>query len=242
MKKENRHNWSLVIGNWVIKKGFSLVELIVVITIIAVLSISSVVGFGLLGDVLRVREVTGMLEDIVKQEELKVLRGDFIKSTINFYPNYVVIKEELEDSELILKLRKVDGSECSSCPDCEYKLKFEQKSALAKKDEEEEMLQIKSVEDTDVECVDFKNSDEIEWSYQLIGSDEVSDIIRFVHLNIQRDNLDNPISIISGEGSKFEIQAPYGKKYAYDSNNTLINEITLTVEDTNENQDTITLK
>ena len=196
--------------------GFSLVELIVVIAIMGILSFSSVVGFGYLGDILKVNEVNSVLQSVVKLEELKVLRGDFEQSTVNFLKDYIVIDQELKDSSLKLQLVKGMGK-CS-----EYQLKFLNKGNLKKLDKNGKILNIKSVNnDKFSNCIDFTSSKQTELSYQLVDSGKFSNIIKFVHFNLKRDDLKNPISITEGMGSKIEIKAPYGKKYFYDSQGTM---------------------
>ncbi len=195
--------------------GFSLVELLVVIAIIAVLSVSSLVGFGHLGDTLRVREVTGFLGDSIKQEELKILRGDFEKATIHFLENYVVIEEQGEDANT--KLLTL-GTECSG----DYNIKFSDDGSLTQRDGEDRTMEIKNVVKDASECIAFKEAKDIEWNYQLSASDKHSSILRFVHFNLQRDSLNNPAFINSNVGYTIEIMAPYGKKLVYDDTGKLL--------------------
>jgi prepilin-type N-terminal cleavage/methylation domain-containing protein len=222
-------------------KGFSLVELLVVVGIIAILSVTSIAGFGYLKDTLKTRAVTGLLGDMIKQEELKILRGDFNKSTIYFLADYVVIDEEPADKTLKLSFRQTD-----SC------ILFDMNDStpaanLIKKNEEGVNMETKSVAKGSSECVSFKDSEDLEWNYQLNESEQFSNTVRFIHFNIQRDDLNNPVSITEGAGSKIEVMAPYGKKLIYKNDGTLINnptdKVNITVKDKNENSsDTITLQ
>ena len=215
------------------KKGFTLVELIVVVAIVAVMSVSTVVGFGYFGDVMRSREVAGIISDTLKQEELKVLRGDFESVTIYLLADYMIIEEVLEDSSFSLNF---NGTACASG----YQIEFEEDGNLIQKDEDGAILKIESV--TPTKCIEsFKDSEDIEWSYQLTSGNEFSDIVRFVHFNIQRDNSDNPISITSGVGSKILISAPYAKKTFY-SNNSPVGWLELVVDENLNSENTITLR
>lgn len=217
------------------KKGFTLVELIVVVAIVAVMSVSTVVGFGYFGDVMRSREVAGIISDTLKQEELKVLRGDFESATIHFLDDYMVIEEVLEDSSFSLNLGDVCGIEA-------YQIEFTENGNLIQKDEDGAILKIESVVSPS-KCIElFKDSEDIEWQYQLTSGNEFSDIVRFVHFNIRRDNLDNPISVVSGNDSKVVINAPYAKKTFYNSSDNPVGWLELTVEDGNQNSTTITLR
>ena len=209
------------------KKGFTMVELIVVAAIIAIMSAASIVGFGYLGDVLKTKEVTGMLGDLIKQEELKILRGDFEKTTIHFLKNYIVIEEAEEGCDP--KLLEF-GLKCDSDPE-NYKINY-QDAVMTQKDGEGRIKEIKNVS-AGSECVVFKDSTDAEWDYQLNASGQFSKIVRFIHFNVKRDDLNNPIYISEGSDSKIELTAPYGKKIFYDKTGTLQTKIILTVTDTN---------
>ena len=207
-----------------------------VVAIVAVMSVSTVVGFGYFGDVMRSREVAGIISDTLKQEELKVLRGDFESATIYLLADYMVIEEVLEDSSFELNFND-NGTSCTSG----YQIDFAQNGNLVQKDEDGAILKIESA--TSSKCIEsFKDSEDIEWSYQLTSGNKFSNIVRFTHFNIRRDNLDNPISIVSDVGSKILISAPYAKKTFY-SNDSPVGWLELTVNDENLNSaNTITLR
>jgi len=181
--------------------GFSLVELLVVVSIIAILSVSSVLGFGYLGDILRAKEVSGFISDSVKQEELKVLRGDFGKAVVHFLPDFLVIEESPEGATSDLSL----GEYCENG----WKIAYET-GTLTQKDENGEVVQVRPVTKGS-ECITFKASKNLEGNYQLIRDSQFSVILRFVHFNLKRDD-PTPFAIGSNPQSKIEILAPYGKK------------------------------
>jgi prepilin-type N-terminal cleavage/methylation domain-containing protein len=230
-------------------KGFSLVELLVVVGIIVILSASSIAGFGYLGNILKTREVTGLLGDMIQQEELKILRGEFNKSTMYFLADYIVVDEEPADATL-----KLSFAQDNSCAE-KYKIAFDLNEStltanLIKKDEEGVVVETKSVAKNGSQCIEFKNSEGVEWDYQLIDSEKFSNTVRFAHFNIQRGNLNDPVSITDGAGSKIEITAPYGKKLVYDSDGILMDDpsdpgyhVKLKIEDKNgKSSDTLTLQ
>lgn len=193
--------------------GFSLVELLVVISIVAILSVSSVLGFGYLGQILRVRESAGFLSDVVKQEELKVLRGDFDKAVVHFLTHYLAIEEWPTGSPLRLDLG-------GACGESGYGISYLAIPAgsLVKKNGDGEVLQITSATVAGTPCIEFKDSEDLEWNYQLTSGDQVSPVLRFVHFNLDRSNPQNANHIVNL--SRMEIIAPYGKKRFYDSANT----------------------
>ena len=77
----------------------------------------------------------------------------------------------------------------------------------------------------------------MEWSYQLSKDADKSNILRFIHFNLNREDLANPVYISSGEGEFITIKAPYAKK-TYSSGS----EIVLNLEDSDANSKTITIK
>jgi|GEM_PF-95304 len=226
------------------KKGFSLVELLVVVGIVAVLSVSSVVGFSYLGDILKVREVTGLIADTVKHEELKILRGDFEKAIIHLKRDYLVIEESPEDVSLDLSISDVSEGECSACSNCTHKLNYGHQGTLTQRDEDGAITYIKNVGSSQSDCIAFKDSEEIEWSYQITDGDQFSSFVRFVHFNVQRENRgNNPIHISQEANAKVEIRAPYGKKIIYNSGGSSVGWIDLEVKDEAESTtDTLTIR
>lgn len=194
--------------------GFSLVELLVVVSIVSILSVSAVLGFGYLGDTLRAREAAGFLQDTIRLEELKVLRGEVEKAVIHLLSDYLVIEERPEGSTNDLNLLKEE------CGEHDHKISFEKNGNLTKKNGEGEVLEVKGVTAGN-ECIGgFDTTKDLEWSFQLKTTDENknSAILRFVHFNLQRGSLEDPLTIKSSVGYSIEIQAPYGKKRFYNQN------------------------
>ena len=183
--------------------AFSLVELIVVISIIAVLSVGAYVGFRGTGDTLLAREAAGIVQDTVKITEMEILKDDYEKSTIYFLEDYLVIISEPEGKSLELTLD-------NSCTDG-HNISFSSDGNLTKKDSNGNLIESKSVSSGESECVAFKNSEQIGWNYQLSSAGEVSDVIRFLHFNVDREKETN-IKITSNEGKYMSIEAPYSKK------------------------------
>lgn len=211
------------------------------------LSVSSVVGFTQLGEILRIREVKGLMQDVIKQEELKVLRGDFEKVVIHYYEDYLVVEEYLENADLDL-----DIASCVLPFDVNnYQLVFDsdQDSNLTKLDHEGEILEIKSVSAGSTECINFndpnQNPSDIEWAFQLTSGSDESNVIRFIHFNLKRD-LQKFMSIDPADaGAKVEISAPYGKKRVFDSSGTLFDDsdspLVIQVIDESGNSEALTL-
>ncbi|MBN2095774.1 prepilin-type N-terminal cleavage/methylation domain-containing protein [Candidatus Peregrinibacteria bacterium] len=215
--------------------GFTLVELLIAVAIIAVLSVSSVVGFAYLGDVLKAREITGFIADTIQQEELKVLRGDFDESVVYFLPDYLVVENKLSDALLPLTFSQ------TSCDD-DYEIEFQDSGNLTQRDEDGAIIRIESVIPPS-KCIYFKEAEDIEWGYQMTSGNRFSDMVRFVHFNLQRENLANPLAITEGQGSSVRIKAPYAQKTIYDPAGNVAGWVDLTVADQEGGStDTLTIR
>lgn len=218
-------------------RGFSMVELIVAVAIIAILSVSSVAGFGYLSDIMRSRQTAGVIQDIVKGEELKVLRGDFKKSSIHFLQDFIITEQEPEGADT--QLLSVGGV----CGSGGYYLNFSGDGNLTKKDQNDKIMEITQAVSGVPLCVEFNDSKETKWSFQVIEQDTISDLINFEHFNLNRDSLNDPINIQDGAGSYIIIEAPYSKKSLFDASGKSIKEISLKIKDINgHSEDVLTLK
>jgi len=222
-------------------RGFSMVELLVVVAIVAVLSVSAVVGFGRLGDFLKIREISGLVSDSLQHEELKVLRGDLEKATLYFLKDYLVINEEFSDADLVISF---DATACANGYQIKHVMKTGMTSAsLNKTDEEGRSVEVVTVNKDDTDCVDFKDSAEREWNFQLTDGDLVSNKIRFVHFNANREKLENPVYIDTGAGFRVELKAPYAKRYYYDASNQSVSSLSIDFKnDSDAAPETLTLK
>jgi prepilin-type N-terminal cleavage/methylation domain-containing protein len=205
-----------------ITKGFSLIELIVVISIIAIVSVSGVVGFRQMGDTLRTREAKGIIEDTIKKIELEILKEDYKKSTIHFMSDYLVIVSEPKDATLSLTFNFPNNIDYDA-------------GNLIKTDGDGGRLEIKTVTAGNENITDFGNSAETEWQYQLSSGGGVSDVIRFVHFNINREN-PSGITLSGGEGRTVAIEAPYVKKTITDGT------FDITVTSPEEHTETLTIQ
>lgn len=247
MKKANqlKNNGSLVIGHWSLNRGFSLVELLVIVSIISILSITSVAGFGRLKEILQLKEATHFLSDLIKQEELKVLRGDYDRAVIHFFKDYVVIEEYPADLAFDLFLY-------DQCPHgYGVKLGNEDGTTLIQKSPHG-VVQTRNLQKNKPDCTtDFKKSPFTELSYQLVKGQEVSNVIRFMHFNLnrnpqdetQKDSIPSPVEISWGAKSRIEMVAPYGNKTIFNHENTIReSSIIHLIDKTTQTTETLTLQ
>ena len=211
--------------------GFTLMELLVVIAIIAIVSTVGIVGFRGLSDGLITKEAKGVIEDTVKSTELEVLQGDYKSAEISFLEKYLVIESAPEDKTLSLTLG--DNTGCTDGRNID----FESNGTLTKKDGSGNVLSAKAVTSSTNECIEFADSEEAEWVYQITSGDEVSDVIRFVHFNVNRETPSGITLDWEGAEKTLLIEAPYAKKTISDGSDSI--ELTVSGDDAEE---TLTIK
>lgn len=204
------------IQNLKFKKGFSLLEIIIVIAIIAIMSTTAVVSFGSFDQTLKVKETGEVIQDTVKRLELEVSRGQYFKNRLVFEKDFLAVESQEENA--ILPLNYLGLGE-GSCNADEIALEIGEGEApvyLRKIEENGNDLEIKVEKFNKTTCIkDFMMAKEREWGYQLFTENQKSNIIRLIHFNLNRSNLMDPIRIESGTEYTLELKSPYGKKQIY---------------------------
>lgn len=207
-------------------QAFSLVELLVTISIIAVMAVSTTVGFRYLGDTLRTKQAAGVITDTIKRLELELLQNEYEKSRIYFATDYLVVVSEVEGSTLVLTWNQVDTD--NNCPE----IGIGSDGNLTKSNEDSEIIAVSTVSAETEVCQDFNGSSDREWNYQIMSGSEESDIIRLIHFNVNREN---PSGItIDSNTVTLEISAPYAKKRFYDENGDLISSLSINILSSDE--------
>lgn len=192
-------------------KGFSLLEIMVVVAIIGIMASSVVIGFNSFGETVRTQETAGVITDTLKNFELEMIRRDYVKQTIHFAEQYLVAEAQVESQTLDLEW---NGQ--GACPAGEEELKIINSASpapvyLAQRDQYGNNIEINAFTgNTDTVCIDFTESGETEWQYQLFTGSDRSQIIRFIHFNIRRG--DSEIATIQGNNITLEMTAPYASK------------------------------
>ncbi len=234
------------IQNLKFKGGFSLLEIMVTVAIISIMSGSVVIGFNSFAQTVRLQETAGVITDMIKNMELEMIRRDYVKQTIHFEPDYLVVEAEVESQNPDLLLSWISST--NKCNPGEEELNINNKSAntiyLAKRDKNANNMEIKAFRHSykTFECITFKDSEETEWQYQLFESGNRSQIIRFLHFNIRRGNSD-PVEITSGNNYTLEITAPYASKTFYSGTTLETGNVEIEVKNKeNDSPETITLQ
>ena len=197
-------------------KGFSLLEIMVVVAIISIMAGTVVVGFNSFGETVRTRETAGVITDTIKNLELEMIRREFVKQTVNFEEGYLVVEAQVENQseDMILEWEGPNGN-------CE-ELKITNPLSgtpvyLAQRDAEDNNMQIDAITDASKTVpVCFADSDETEWRYQLFKGADRSQVIRFIHFNIRRGSTADYARIADGTDYTLEITAPYASKEIFE--------------------------
>lgn len=184
----------------------------VVVAIIAIMASSVVIGFNSFGETVRTRETAGVITDTIKNLELEMVRREFVKQTVHFEPDYLVVEAQVEnqDPDMTLEWKGPNGG----CEELEITNPVPGTPVyLAQRDAYDNNIQIDAITDpTKTVCADFADSEETEWRYQLFNGSDRSEIIRFLHFNIRRGNSADYAHIASGTDYTLEITAPYASK------------------------------
>ncbi len=214
---------SLVIN----RQGFSLLEVMVVVAIIAIMATTVSIGFSSFGNTVRVQESAGIIKDTINQLKLETIRKDYMKNTIQFDTNYLIVESEVEGANLDLEWTgdclNIDNTGASN------------PVLLAQRDQYGNNLNLYTYDIDETECknVDFETSEEKEWQYQLFYENSYSNIIRFIHFNVNRNAL-RDLVIIEDNDYSLSIEAPYAKETFYASGTIETGPVTLTVRDEDE--------
>lgn len=225
-------------------KGFSLVEIMVVVAIIAIMASSVVIGFGSFERTVRVRETAGVITDTLKKLELDMIRRDYARQTIHFEKDYLVSEAEAENQASFFSLDR-SGNPCPDGEELEATNTSGSPIYLAQRDAEGNNLEISiiPISATPKEvCVKFMDSEEAEWNYQLFKGSEVSQTIRFIHFNIRRDDDSSTRAVITDNNYTLQITAPYAAKEFYDNGILTDGPVLLTVKNNDDQHETVTLQ
>jgi len=183
--------------------------MLVVVSILAVMATSVVVGFGAFGNGLKSREALGMIEDTVKQAQMAVLKGDFQKVRIDFLADAVVVTETPIGTTLDLALD--DGTCNQDFP----QLTTSTGGTLTERDERDQSISVVTLDapapsSSTKSCVQgFASALEREWRYTLNGAGATSSTVRFTRFNFDTAFTLDPVSY------RLELEAPYAGKRVY---------------------------
>jgi len=219
-----------------INKGFTLVEMMVVIAIISIMATGVVVGLGPVTDYVRLQQTVGVVEDLIHAEDLKIQRGDTLQAEVHFLTDYLVIEESTTDTGLSLTPGPCPGG---------YGATMGSDGNLITRTGEGVFMEMIPVTSGDTKCVkDFGSSGDTEWNYQLTQDGQVSPLVRFVHFNPDYENPANAVQI-NTSGSNADtlvLKAPYLQKMIYSGGNLIQGEAHISLKNQNGNKAILTLR
>jgi prepilin-type N-terminal cleavage/methylation domain-containing protein len=178
-------------------KGFSLVELLVTVSIVAILSVSASVGWNTLWNSLTLKQSVGVTQDIINRTIQHALMGRFEEATITFNADYLVIDEKGAGS--ISTIAGCDGilqGVSGLAPTQSLTVESENKSLY--------------IGYPTNKCDDFLNTKDAEWIFT-VRENGSTFVRRFVHFNLNREDINRRFKI-SDVGKTLVVRAPYGNK------------------------------
>lgn len=212
-------------------KGFTLVELLVIIAVISILSISTVSGFESLRQTLRLQETTQYLTDLISQAQLKILRGDYKKTTLHFFEHFIMADHEISGAELELKI----GENCVQYIGLQgiftYGFESTVNGTLISTDNNGNTKTYNLVANQKKCDIDLLQDENTKLTFELRDGDKFSNQIEVSQFNLQRNPPENPIQISVGAKSKMEILPPYGKKIITDNNQKIVDATLIYLKD-----------
>lgn len=187
-------------------EGFTLVELLVTVSILGVMGAGVMIGFNTFGDSVKAKEAMGVLEDLIRESEAAVLKKDYEKVVFHFREDYVILEEFLPAASLDLNLGVCTGGGDPAVLSL-------QGSTLQKTDEAGQSMGVERVGAGESTCVtNFEDASQQEWRYQLKEGDDTSSAIRFAHFNLNTSFQLKTSSGGSPSAYTLEILGPYGSK------------------------------
>lgn len=213
-------------------KGFSLLEIMVTVAIVAIMASSVVIGFNSFGETVRTRETAGVITDTLKNLELETIRRDYKSQLIHFKPDYLVVEVQVENQnpDMTLTWNGRNGN----CEELDIANDTGSVVYLTQRDQNGNNMQIQAYPGNDTICVDFLDSEETEWQYQLFKGGDRSQIIRLIHFNIRRDNSSEKPAIQPPHPYSLKITAPYASKEFYKNDDPWTGSVELELQDGGE--------
>jgi len=217
------------------QKGFSLVELMLVVVIIAVMAGAVSIGFSTFLGGVGVKNAAGHIQDVLHQLDLETAVSEYEKSTVSFEESFLLVDSKLAGTGITLSWQ-VPGATCAID---ELSMKSSQDALLYTRDVAfknlTSPLQVQA--GTEV-CVNPLKLMEREIVYQLESPSDASNKIRIFPLNYNEGETDE-VRLEANDYS-LEILAPYSQKKRYKGSVLLpegqASELTVISEKTGESE------
>jgi len=210
-------------------KGFTLMEMMVYVAIVAIMSGAAIVGLGSISDTFDPARAGEIIKSRIEWTAEAFARGEFLKATFYFRENRNHLVITLQPPNAALDLTWDEANNCLTTTEPGvFRLKVtDRDGAIPDEGNFDSGMEL---------CVDFENMPDIERQYQLINDEGgMSQIIGFAHFNSK----DTGYSVSFGPGTDAELimDAPHGKKRFYDKNGNQVSELVLSLKNENKSID-----
>lgn len=211
--------------------GFTLMELIVVVAILAIMGIVAFIGVGGLGDSLAVEQAGRTVEDLVAELETEILVDRYENTKLYFEPDYLVAVSTPKGSEWnLLQWDKIRDT--TICSGKERFIFNTQAGDLIIKNEDDEVLEIKAMPQASHECIEFNESEHLEWRIQLRNENGYSPVIRFIHFNLDPEKQGQVTLAPTEDSLLLELEGPYAHRTLYQSGDVLSEPVDIEIQST----------
>ncbi|MFH1410398.1 MAG: prepilin-type N-terminal cleavage/methylation domain-containing protein [Patescibacteria group bacterium] len=194
-------------------KGFTLIEMMVVVAIIAVMTSAVTIGFHSFFSTINVQNVPGYISDILHELSQEAILREYKKSSVYFENSYLLADSRNADADFTLDWEKVSVT-IGDCEAGNLRLKSSDDDQLLKRDANGELLDkpVQLLKDEEI-CIDPLEYKEREFVYSLESAHGFSNEIRIFPLNLNLRGSDD--IYLENNDYRLDILQPYGQKKRY---------------------------
>ncbi|MBU1016525.1 prepilin-type N-terminal cleavage/methylation domain-containing protein, partial [Patescibacteria group bacterium] len=191
--------------------GFTLIELMVVVAIIAVMTSTVTIGFHSFFSTINVQNVPGYIGDILHELSQEAILREYKESSVYFDNSYLLADSRNADADFTLDWEKVSVT-IGDCEAGDLRLKSSDDAELLSGSADKVFSSVHLPEDGEI-CVDPLEYKERELVYNLDSDTGFSNEIRIFPLNLNLRGSDD--IFLEVNNFRLDILQPYGQKKRY---------------------------